>query len=96
MANSKPGTEPDFRITSPIAQLRWRCRRGMKELDLLLVRWLDTRYAVGSRAEQAAFRHFLELPDPELARYLLMHEQSPDAERCALAAAILSVRSPAA
>lgn len=24
-----------------LGRLRWRCRRGMKELDVLLVRWLE-------------------------------------------------------
>jgi antitoxin CptB len=43
----------------------------MKELDLVLERWLERYYPQASAAERAAFAEFLELPDPELARYLL-------------------------
>ena len=28
-----------------LRRLRWRCRRGMRELDQLMVRWLDGRWA---------------------------------------------------
>jgi antitoxin CptB len=60
-------------------QLAWRCRRGMKELDLLLVRYLDQRWPVAAAAERAAFELFLELPDPEIAAYLLGGVDPPDA-----------------
>jgi antitoxin CptB len=43
----------------------------MKELDLVLQRWLEQYYPRAGAAERAAFAEFLELPDPELARYLL-------------------------
>ena len=47
----------------------------MKELDLVLERWLERHYATASEAERQAFAEFLELPDPELARYLLGGER---------------------
>ena len=53
------------------SRLRWQCRRGMRELDELLVRYLELRYPVADEAEKAAFRSVLELPDPELNGYLL-------------------------
>jgi antitoxin CptB len=53
------------------ARLRWHCRRGMKELDLLLERYLAGVFPGASSDEQAAFARFLELPDPQLAAYLL-------------------------
>jgi antitoxin CptB len=80
---------------SDFRQVRWRCRRGMKELDVLLGRWLDTHYATVSSAEQSVFQRFLELPDPDVARYLLGREQPPDAELRALVASILAVRPSA-
>jgi antitoxin CptB len=58
-------------------RLRWRCRRGMKELDLLLTGWLDTRWPAANEAERAQFAQFLELPDPQIAGYLLRDEE-PD------------------
>ncbi|MGE0580958.1 MAG: succinate dehydrogenase assembly factor 2 [Steroidobacteraceae bacterium] len=56
---------------SDAPRLRWHCRRGMKELDLLLERYLQAQFPGASSGEQAAFARFLELPDPELAAYLL-------------------------
>lgn len=48
------------------ARLRWRCRRGMKELDELLLRFLEEDYDTGSAALQGAFAELLERQDPEL------------------------------
>jgi len=36
-------------------KLEWRCRRGMKELDLLLLRYLRERHATAASDERAAF-----------------------------------------
>lgn len=47
-------------------RLRWRCRRGMRELDVLLLDYLERHYPSASAAERAAFTELLELPDPEL------------------------------
>ena len=51
----------------------WRCRRGMKELDILLERFAREHYESASIDEQAAFTRLLDLPDPELADYLFGH-----------------------
>jgi antitoxin CptB len=59
-----------------VSRLRWQCRRGMRELDLLLVRYLETDYSVATETEQRAFERLLELSDPELLSYLL-HGQIP-------------------
>jgi len=64
------------------SRLRWQCRRGMRELDVLLTRFLDTHYESSSEADKASFRRLLELSDPELVRYILGGE-APDDERFA-------------
>lgn len=53
------------------ARLRWQCRRGMRELDLLLQGFLDHAYDHAPDAERAAFRRLLDYPDPLLLEYLL-------------------------
>jgi antitoxin CptB len=60
-----------------LRQLRWRCRRGMKELDLLLARYMDERFCNASHQEQAAFRQLLETQDTVLYAYCLGSEQPP-------------------
>jgi antitoxin CptB len=58
--------------TDPVqARLRWRCRRGMKELDQLLLNYLQGRFAQADAAERETFAACLELPDPQLASWLL-------------------------
>ena len=52
-------------------RLRWRCRRGMRELDVLLERYLRDRWPTAPAERRAAFRAFLELPDPEIAALCL-------------------------
>ena len=63
-------------------KLRWQCRRGMRELDELLVRYLEDCYPDDSEADKAAFREVLTLADPELNGYLLQR-QTPSSETIA-------------
>ena len=60
------------------ARLRWRCRRGMRELDVLLERYLERGWPQAGAAERAAFAALLELPDPELAALCLGQARSGD------------------
>ncbi len=59
---------------SVIGPLRWRCRRGMKELDVLLERFAQQVLPQASAAECRVFAELLALPDPLLAEYLLAGE----------------------
>ncbi|MDD1638308.1 MAG: succinate dehydrogenase assembly factor 2 [Methylococcaceae bacterium] len=54
-----------------LARLRWQCRRGTKELDLLLQRYLETRYLPADGEEKALFIKLLELEDDELLAVLM-------------------------
>jgi len=49
-----------------LAKIRWQCRRGSRELDLLLNRYLETRYLVADEEENARFVEMLKLDDSEL------------------------------
>ena len=72
-----------------LRRLEWRCRRGMKELDILLLRYVRGPLATAPTGERAAFAEFLELPDPELARYLLAGDVPDDPRHAALCRALL-------
>jgi antitoxin CptB len=52
-----------------LARLRWRSRRGMRELDAVLHAFLDANTM--SEAEIECFEAILELPDPTLHAYLV-------------------------
>jgi antitoxin CptB len=60
-----------------LGRLRWRCRRGMKELDVLLAGYLDRYFCSASSAEQDTFRRLLETPDPIIHAYCLGSEPPP-------------------
>ena len=62
-----------------IGKLRWRCRRGMKELDLLTLAYLDRHYPTAPAEEQQAFAELLELQDPLLMSYMVGRETPADA-----------------
>lgn len=54
-----------------LSKLRWQCRRGTKELDLLLMDYLETRYSTSSELEKAQFVGLLALEDDGLMRVLM-------------------------
>ena len=56
--------------TRDLSRLRWRCRRGMRELDELLLRYLERQLPQAGPDERDAFASLLDLPDPELFGYL--------------------------
>ena len=65
----------------------------MKELDLLLQGWLEHSYPLASPAEQRLFAQFLELPDPQIAGFLLGHEQPADPAMAGLVAQLARHRT---
>lgn len=62
------------------SRLRWFCRRGTRELDVLLTRFLDDGYAVSPPEVQRAFERLLDWPDPELYDCLIGRATTGDAE----------------
>jgi antitoxin CptB len=67
-----------------LAKLRWHCRRGMLELDVLLGNYLSQRYQTASVAEQKTFERLLGFQDQELYQWFTGQTQPPDAELIAL------------
>ena len=59
-----------------MARLRWRCRRGMLELDLILARFLDTEYGKLTPGEQESFDALLRLGDATLLALIDGRQQS--------------------
>lgn len=67
-----------------LRRLRWRCRRGMRELDQLLERWLDREHAQASDAERGVFLLLLDTEDDTLWRWFMGHEVPGDVQIAAL------------
>lgn len=49
-----------------ISKLKWRCRRGMKELDQLMLRYLELYYSSADECHQNAFKALLDYEEPTL------------------------------
>jgi len=75
-------------------QLRWQCRRGMRELDQLLLRFLENEYPLSGEAQKSAFRELLALPDPELISYLLGGQIPADSKIANVVSRIQNRASP--
>jgi antitoxin CptB len=63
--------------TTERARLRWRCRRGTRELDVVLARYCDARMPEAGAGERAALSRLLELPDPLLYELLILGRAAP-------------------
>ena len=61
------------------SELKWRCRRGMLELDILLNSYLDKTYNTMSPQQGEVFSEVLDYPDQVLFDLLLGNMQSSDA-----------------
>ncbi|MCG6976385.1 MAG: succinate dehydrogenase assembly factor 2 [Acidiferrobacterales bacterium] len=60
-----------------LRRLRWRCRRGLLELDLVFQRFLEHRYATLASDDKERFQRLLELQDNTLLAYL-NGDETPD------------------
>lgn len=47
-------------------RIRWHCRRGLLELDLILQKFLDSRFTTLSSSQRVAFAGLLAREDGEL------------------------------
>lgn len=72
--------EPDDinSIVQDKARLKWACRRGMLELDVLLGKFLENCYEKLPDEHKRYFVELLSCTDPELYAWLTGHETPPD------------------
>lgn len=73
-------------------KLRWRCRRGIRELDVLLTRFLEQEYPALSVDEKQAFHELLDTQDPVIMDWLFNKSQ-PDNDRLRIIIAKLQATS---
>ncbi|WP_089723985.1 succinate dehydrogenase assembly factor 2 [Candidatus Thiosymbion oneisti] len=53
------------------AKLKWYCRRGMRELDLLLEGFLENRYEALSATDRVSFERLLDCSNEDLMAWLI-------------------------
>ncbi len=59
---------PQSPILDPafMQRVRWRCRRGLLELDIVLGRFIEQRYPSMDHEQRVVFDELLDMPDTEL------------------------------
>lgn len=62
------------------ARLKWACRRGMLELDVLFMPFVDEAFDDLSDEQKAIFERLLEQDDPDLFAWFMGHEICKDSE----------------
>lgn len=72
------------------SKVKWHCRRGTLELDVLLNRYYDSAYPTADDEEKSLFLRLLEMQDPELLPFL-MGTKVPEQQD--LAALVNKIRS---
>ena len=60
------------------SELRWRCRRGMLELDILLNQFINNDYSLLDAEEKNVLDQMLDYPDQLLFDLFLGHMESSD------------------
>ena len=79
---------------SELSRLRWLCRRGMKELDVVMTQYLDARYEIASEVEKESFKHLLDMQDPDLYALLLGQEICPNNDIQSLLVTLRTLKNP--
>ena len=72
------------------ARLKWACRRGMLELDLLFIPFVDDAYDDLTAEQQTAFERLLTEQDPDLFAWFMGHNTCEDLELNAMVQFILN------
>jgi antitoxin CptB len=73
-----------------IAKLRWQCRRGMLELDIILNQFLTSVFPTLTKKEQQQFQQLLSVDDPTLYAWLMGTEKPSDPDMYAIVSKFLN------
>jgi antitoxin CptB len=63
-----------------LKRLRWRARRGTRELDALFGGWLEEHFAQADDAQRMAFDELLDAQDPDLWDWVMGHARPSRAD----------------
>ena len=72
-----------------LARIRWNCRRGMLELDIILENFFDNYYLQLDAADQKRFIALLACTDQELWGWLMQNVKSENPDISKIVALIL-------
>lgn len=71
------------------SRLRWRCRRGMRELDTLLERWLAERWPRADASDRRTFERLLDCEDDQLWNWCMGRSTPDDPDLAAIVSQVV-------
>ncbi len=75
-------------------RLAWQCRRGMRELDVILGRFLETGFGRLDEQDRLHFSRLLEYPDSVLLEILMGRMAAADRDVAHIVDAIRNTLAP--
>lgn len=73
-----------------LSRLKWACRRGMLELDVLFMPFVDEAFEDLDESQQLVFERLLTSDDPDLFAWFMGHQECEDPELAQMVEYILS------
>lgn len=73
-----------------VSRLKWACRRGMLELDVLFMPFVESGFGQLNQSEQLIFERLLTCDDPDLYAWFMGHQKCNDPELSGMVSHILS------
>ncbi|WPC73727.1 FAD assembly factor SdhE [Vibrio porteresiae] len=70
--------------TEEKARIKWACRRGMLELDVVIMPFFEECFDSLSEIEQQSFVSLLECDDPDLFKWVMRHGRSENLNHAAM------------
>lgn len=67
-------------LTDDERRLQWHCRRGLKELDVILGPFMDEHYRVLAPADRVLFARLVDCEDMDLFNWFMQQEKPGDPE----------------
>lgn len=74
------------------SRIRWKCRRGLLELDIFLEKYCQQQLSKLTQAEKQVFFEFLDTPDQILSDWLFTDAKPTDERYQQIIAAIRQLR----
>lgn len=75
--------------TKRLARLRWACRRGMLELDVLLLPFVDQAFDTLTFQQKETFERLLTCDDPDLFAWFMGHQNCADPDLAEMVSILL-------
>ena len=94
VSNKQDSTQVDEQKRAELNRLFWHSRRGMLELDVLLVPFVKEAYSSLPEDDQARYRKLLDCEDPDLFAWFMRHGEPEDPDHARIIKIILDRVQP--